>query len=353
VRHARRASARHQNATTAEQLPGGLIVGLNANVAGSGGSSTTARIDHVTSQSGTKWLREEFVWSTVEPTAGIFDFSRYDHFMLIAARHDKHVLALLDGTPDWAGATWNTIPSNPSGYATFVAAIVGRYGPHGSLWREHPGLAAYGIQAFELWNEPYFDNGDSGDYDPARYAELVKAAVTAGRAVDRSATFLLSSEVTGRLVGSRWVTWIDALYQALPDLNKYFDGVAIHPYGRKLTELDGLGSNEMRRTELLRAAFVAHGAADKPLWITEVGWPTCTTGSDRCTDLAGQAASLTALIAYVRTPWAAYIKAVFVYHFEDFAGDPGDPENDYGLTTSDGLAKPALAIFRALAATSA
>ena len=28
-----------------------------------------------------------------------------------------------------------------------------------------------------------------------------------------------------------WQWWTDALYQAVPDLNNYFDGVAVHPYG--------------------------------------------------------------------------------------------------------------------------
>ena len=307
----------------------------------------------ITSQTGARWLREDFLWSKIEPSPGRFDFSYFDHFMLLASRKGVHVLPLLDGTPAWAGAHWNTIPSDPSTYARFVAAVVGRYGPHGSFWAQHPELRAYAIQTYELWNEPYFDNGNAGHYDPARYAALVKAAASAGRAVDPSAKYLLEAEITGRQIGSKWVSWIDALYQAAPDLNNYFDAIAIHPYGRDTTGLSDHGWGQMRRTEVLRNAFVSHGAADKPLWITEVGWPTCTQGSDRCVHGSQQAASITALFNYLHTTWATYVKAAFIYHYEDFGRDASNSENDYGLTHADHTPKPALNIFKAQARGSA
>jgi hypothetical protein len=31
----------------------------------------------------------------------------------------------------------------------------------------HPTLASYAIHTFELWNEPYYDNGNNGYYNPA------------------------------------------------------------------------------------------------------------------------------------------------------------------------------------------
>jgi hypothetical protein len=332
---------------------GGLVVGLDANTAGWGGDGTADRLDQVVSQTGAKWLREDFQWSKVEPAHGTFDFSYYDHFMLLAAQKGVHILPLLDSTPSWAGASWNTIPADPSDYARFVAAVVGRYGPHGSFWTEHPELHAYAIGTFELWNEPYFDSSNAGHYDPPRYAALVKAAATAGRAVDRSAKYLLAAEITGRQIGARYVSWIDALYQAVPDLGKYFDAVAIHPYGRDITGLTGQAYDQMRRTEVLHNAFLSHGATDKPFWITEIGWPTCTQGSDRCVNEAQQAASITALFNYLHTTWASFVKAAFVYHYEDFGANPADSENFYGLTRFDHTPKPALSIFKTQALTSA
>jgi hypothetical protein len=332
----------------------GLVVGLNANVSGWGGDGTSPRMQQVVSQTGARWLREEFWWQRLEPSRGSFDFSYYDHFMQVAAQQGERVMPVVDVTPAWAGATDNTIPADPSTYAGVIAAIAKRYGPGGTFWSQNPGLpAGSAITTVELWNEPYYDNGDNGDYDPGRYANLVKAAVTAGRAANRGVHYLLAAETTGRQVGSSWINWIDALYQAMPDLNSYFDGVAIHPYGHDTTGLTGMGDRQLRRTELIHQLFAEHGADDKPLWVTEVGWPTCTSGSDRCTTDAGQAASLSQLVAYLHGSWAPYVKAVFLYHYEDLGSDPGNSENFYGLTTATHQAKPVLAIFKALAATSA
>jgi hypothetical protein len=44
----------------------------------------------------------------VEP--GVFDFSYYGHFMLLAALRGLHVLAVLYDTPAWAGTAYNEIP---------------------------------------------------------------------------------------------------------------------------------------------------------------------------------------------------------------------------------------------------
>jgi polysaccharide biosynthesis protein PslG len=362
ARHARprrcRARRRHRtirNSTrqSVDRSPG-LVVGLNASVAG--WSTMSWRLNQVLSASGTKWVREQFQWRQVEPQPGTFDFSRYDQYMLLTAQRGVHVLPLLYDTPSWAGPAASAIPADPSAYAAFVAAVVGRYGPHGSFWTAHPALAGFAIQTFELWNEPYYDNGDDGDYDPGRYARLVKAAAIAGRQADPDAHFLLAAETQTVQVGSRWVWWVDALYQAVPDLNNYFDGVAVHPYGTNLTNLSFPtpgraydGFDQIRRVQAIHQQFVNHGAADKPLWLTEIGWPTCTSGSDRCTTPAGQAAKIATVFNYAHTTWKSFVHAVFVYSYDDSSPDSSDPEHDYGLTYNNGTPKPALAVFKAQA----
>ena len=317
------------------------------------------RLDQVESQTGAKWMRQDFFWSDIEPQPGVFDFSLYDQYVLDSAEHGIHLLPLLFDTPSWAGPTGNTIPADPSAYAAYVAAVVGRYGPHGTFWTAYPALAGYAIGTFELWNEPYYDSGNNGDYDPGRYARMVKAAAIAGRQADPDAHFLLAAENQAQLVGSNWVWWIDALYQAVPDLNNYFDGVAVHPYGDDLTDLSFPtpgqaydGYEQIRRVEAIHEEFAAHNAANKPLWITEIGWPTCTSGSDRCTTPAGQAADLNTVFNYARTTWKSFVQAVFVYSYDDAYPDPSNPEDDYGLAYNNGTPKPALAVFKAQAATS-
>jgi hypothetical protein len=347
----RKVAPRTQGSTSA--VSGGLDVGLNTSVVG--WTDEASRMSEIESRSGTHWIREAFHWSEIEPSRGSYDFSRYDLLMTVAAQSGVHVLADLLDTPSWAGPDWNTIPSNPSAFADFVAAVVKRYGPRGSFWSTHPNLPNDAVQTFELWNEPYYDNGNDGDYNPGRYARLVKAAGAAGHAADPNADFLLAADNQSQLIGGTWVWWVDALYRAVPELNRYFDGVAVHPYGTDLSNVSFpapgkaySGYGQVRRLESIRQEFVNHSASDKPLWITEIGWPTCTIGgSDRCTTPSGQARDIQTVFDRARSTWKSYVQAVFLYGYQDNNPNTADPENDYGLVYHDGSPKPALSVFRA------
>jgi hypothetical protein len=334
------------------------IVGIISGTAGYGDQTLADRVNQVISRTHTKWLRESFYWDKIEPRRGVFRFGHYDHLMVVAARHHQQVLALMYNAPRWAAPTPISIPSNPTVFSEFVAAVAHRYGPGGTFWQRHPNLSSSAITTFDLWNEPYYPNGNNGVYDPGRYARLVKAAVTAGRAASPQAKFLIAAEMQGTFSATshRWVWWVDAMYHAVPDLNNYFDGVSVHPYGHNIRSLSPAivghpyyGYKEMRRIELIRRQFVSHGAASKPFWSTEVGWPTCAHGSDRCVSTAGQAASLSALLRYSQTRWKGWMRAAFIYYFDDARGSRAVPDNDYGLTYSNHRPKPSLKVFRAAA----
>jgi Glycosyl hydrolases family 39 len=332
----------------------GLVVGLVANTAGWGGTSTAGRLDTVTSQTGAKWLREDIWWSTVEPSNGTFDFSYYDHYMLLAAQRGLHILPVLGGAPSWAAPS-GTLPSDPSTYAAYVAAVVKRYGPNGTFWAQNPTLKGSAIQTFELWNEPYY----MSNYNPAAYARLVKAATIAGRQADPNAKFLMAAEMQSRQdANGNWVWWVDALYQAVPDLNNYFDGVAVHPYGTDTTGLIPMvygvpynNYDRLRRIEDIRSLFLNH-SADKPFWLTEIGWSTCSTGDAKCVTETQQAADLTNLLTYVNGSVKSWVHAAFIYRYEDLT-DNSAYENGFGLVHTDLTPKPALSIFKSAAASSA
>jgi polysaccharide biosynthesis protein PslG len=343
----------------------GPIVGLIAGTAQWQDIGMAHRMNQVVSTSHTKWLREGFYWSRIEPKPGTFTFAHYDHLVQLAAQHGVRLLVILYQAPRWAARTPTTVPADPTAYAAYVAAVVGRYGPGGTFWSSHPSLPSDTVQTFEIWNEAYYSNGNGGQYNPGRYARLVKAAVTAGRAANPAARFLIGAEMQGEFVQSKagarsWVWWVDAMYQAVPDLNNYFDGASVHPYGHDITHRSPAivgqpyyGYDQMRRIELIRKQFVNHGAASKPFWATEVGWPTCTHGTIRCVTPAGQLTSLDTLMRYARTRWKSYVRAVFVFYFDDVGRNSADPDNDYGLIYYNRRPKPALPAFRAFAKLSA
>ncbi len=332
------------------------MVGLVADVAGWGDASTAPRLAQVTSQTHTKWLREQFLWSTIEPTRGSFDFTYYDHFMQIAAQNGMHILGLLTGaSPSWSGVSGDTLPPTASDYAGYVAAVIARYGTNGTFWQQYPTLKGSAITTWELWNEPYY----ATNYDPARYATMVKAAATAGRAKDPNAKFLLGAEMqSARNANGDWVWWVDALYNTIPDLNSYFDGIAVHPYGDTLALTPQLAGqpyqnyDHMLRILDIRQEFLNHNAANKPFWITEAGWSTCTDGNTYCVSQSTQAANLSTLFGYVRGSWSSWVQAAFIYRYQDDS-DTTNIQNAYGLVNADGTAKPALSVFLQQVANSA
>lgn len=332
-------------------VTGGLVVGLADGAAGFGGVSTAPQMSQMMVGTDANWFRDTIRWSTIEPRRGKFNFSFYDHYMLTAGQHGLHIVAQLENTPKWAGRTPSSIPANPQLYAEFVAAVVARYGVGGSFWRSHPALAGSAITTFELWNEPYFNTGNGGQYNPGRYARMVKAASIAGHAVAPSTNFLIEAEMEAHL-NRVWTWWVDAMYKAVPDLNNYFQGVAVHDFGTDVKHLYPIVADKpypnfgrLRRMEDLRRQFLRHGAGDKPFWILETGW--CTSGTG-CVSQAKQAADLRTLIGYVDGPWKTWVQSVFVYRYKD-GPNPHTVQGSYGLIQINGKPKPALKVFRQLA----
>jgi hypothetical protein len=330
-----------------------LVVGLSNGAAGYGGASTARQITRMTDGSDAKWFREAFLWSRMEPRQGQFNFAYYDHYMLVAGQHGLHVVAQLVSTPKWAGRHPFSIPADPDLFAAFVAAVVGRYGVGGTFWQAHPALAGSAITTFELWNEPYFANGNAGRYNPGRYAQMVKAASIAGHAVSPSTNFLIEAEMEAHLQGV-WTWWVDALYKAVPDFNSYFQGVAVHDFGVDVKHLYPIRAGKpypnfgrLRRIQDLRRQFLSHDAGDKPFWILESGWSTCTTPGKGCVSLEQQAANLRTLIRYIHGPWKDWVQSVFVYRYKD--SNPKTVQGAYGLIQVNGKDKPAMAVFKRLA----
>ncbi len=316
----------------------GLNLGLVADTQG-WGAQMGARMDAATA-TGVRWLREEFSWSAIEPNDNQWSWSRYDQLMTESSKRGVHIVALAMTTPGWAGATWDTISDDPTQYAQFIAAIAGRYGPGGTFWADHPALTAVPLEQIELLNEPFLPQFAAGDTNAARYARLVRAATSAGRAANPGVQFLMAMDTTSYDSAQNQHEWIDALYSEVPDLNSYYDGITVHPYGSLDKYTSGASRWQFRRIEDIRAKLVDHDAADKGFWLTEIGWPTCAQG---CETEAQQADFVGRSIDMMRTTYADYVRAAFFYRYDDLghSNGPTDREAAYGLKHADGSPKPA------------
>jgi hypothetical protein len=327
----------------ANNAPGsGYVVGVDANARAY--SDPGDQYDRV-AQSGVNWSREELEWDSVEPTKGHLDWSRYDKVFTSAAERGIHILPLVGSIPSWAAPSWNWIPEDPAEYAAFVAKVAKRYGPGGNFWTAHPqfdaGLAATYI---ELYNEPYQNYFAANGIDPARYANLAAAAADAGRAANPGTKYLASAAS----VDSSGNDWTRGMFAARPDLADHVDGFAIHPYST-----DILSSNKYSfrsQMEAAQSALAENGAADKPIWITEIGWSTCTTSTDCVTEQ--QQAALTRQVGeLVATTYSGSVRAMFVYGFGDNRQSDDSVQGRYGIIRYDGSHKPAFDALAGLAAT--
>jgi hypothetical protein len=329
--------------SNAPVAPGALTIGINANTQG-WGPGTPQEQDKVM-QTGVRWLREELDWNTVETAPGQYDWSHYDALYTSAAQRGMTILPVVMETPSWDGPSPQQFPTDPNTYATFFAAVAARYGPGGTFWTENPSLTPTPSPDFELWNEPYMVNADG-----SVYAHLVAAAGPAAHAANPAAKVLIGSDIQRAWLNNQWVSWTDQLYNAVPTLNQDFDGVVVHPYATSLTATtDDFAGRFTDVMTNVRADFVAHGASDKPFWLTEIGWSTCPAGaSANCVSEDQQAALVSQLFSLLHTTYASYVRGVFLYHYNDFPnGAPDAYESYFGLTRPDGSQKPAYAAFQA------
>jgi len=189
------------------------------------------------------------------------DFTELDATVAAAVQRGLEVLPVVQATPGWAALRPGDFGSPPARLATFkafLAALVTRYGPRGSLWTERPELPRVPIRAWQIWNEPNITRYWSSQPFASSYVRLLRAADKALEAADPSATVVLAG-----LPNVSW-TALRAIYRA--GGGGHFDAVALHPY-------TGRPSDVLRLVRYARRVMRNHGDARMPVWITELSWP--------------------------------------------------------------------------------
>ena len=231
----------------------------------------------------------------------------------------------------------NQLPG-PASYEQWVLEFIGRYGLGGSFWDEHPEYdeQRFAITSVELGNEPYF-----GAMSVEEYAYSVRPVLEEIRRRNLPVTVVLPS----RTYGSD-TDWMDGLYELIPNLNELFDAFAEHPYwyGHDPAEDDAAGP--FGRIETARLRMDEHGAAGKPIWITEYGQSTADCGEE-CVSEEAQAQHLRRMLFAIlfRPKWRVELLSVF--QLRDRGTNSTDRELQFGLLREDGTPKPAYEWVRA------
>jgi hypothetical protein len=198
---------------------------------------------------------------------------------------------------------------SPSAYATEVKSYFAKYGLNGAL-------------SVEVLNEPGNSGFWSDPTDYSGYAKLAKAVHEALATLPAASRPVeLCSWDGGEASQNPDKPWGQGIKAAgaLPDC----DGVTVHPYGGK-TGGDGGALGGRKGAEL------AHAESGKPVYVTEIGWPTDVgqppTGDSQQWTEAQQAANISSFMK-----WAAstgYVPMVIYFNFVDYGS------NDfYGIET--------------------
>lgn len=300
---------------------------------------------------GVQSWRVEMAWDLVEPQPGTLNWTLTDRKVLAAARAGIDVLGLALRAPAWAnGGSLDPFvpPRRPADFGAYLRALVARYGPHGSLWAEHPDVPARPVRAWEIWNEPNLKDYFRAQPFAKPYAALVRAAYPAVKGADPGATVLLAS-----MANFSWRDLAKLLDEHDPTHPRLrFDAAGAHPFS-------GRPSNALKIVRLNRQVLDRRGYRKVPLWLTELTWSSAK-GKKRPltqnweTTEAGQAQRLRSIYGLLLAARKALrLERVFWYTWATV--DDGSPNSfDYsGLVQAlpDGTyrAKPALASFRRVA----
>ena len=229
---------------------------------------------------GVESVRLSFYWAPMQPyrswdqvpaaEAGRFrdgagvptDFRATDRIVGLAAARGLSLLPVVIQTPDWAAlflGEFASPPADPHTYAAFVRALAERYGARGSFWREHPRLRKLPLTEWQLWNEPTMQSFWLVQPFAPEYVAILRATRRELRRADRSARFVLAGHV--------YESWdaLERVYRA--GGRRWFDAVALHPFTRRPDDV-------LRIVERNRTVMTRHADADKPVYLSELGWPS-------------------------------------------------------------------------------
>jgi polysaccharide biosynthesis protein PslG len=249
---------------SAEPLPGGSLLSR----LGRGGAGT---------------LRINLSWGAVQPqrNAG-YDWSHYDLVVAGAAVNGIRVLATVYGSAPWAEPRpeYPPLGDAQASFEGFVRAAVQRYGSGGSFWKQHPNLPEVPIVDWQFWNEPNSKLFWKPAPNVGDYVELLRGFTRTVHSADSGAKVLLGGLFPTPRGDITMVSYLTQLYrQGGAGL---FDEAAVHPYAA--TPQKAIAS-----TALLRSLMSRNGDADKPIWITEVGWASSGTPPGLVVGPQGQA----------------------------------------------------------------
>jgi hypothetical protein len=282
------------------------------------------------------WIRTTFVWREIEPGPNQWAWSDpnnfYDSMVNYYNAHGLKVLAILSTAPVWAGSNnTGTVPPDIALWQTFVQQVAAHF--------------AGRVAAYEIWNEPDLTNSstqgvgwDGPLNSPPAYADYVRVAAQAIRA-NAPGTLVVAPVMsgTGARSGDVWRSLENYQMQG-GTASQYIDVVSFHEnaHNEPPSTVWSWVTNQM-------ASIATNNPSNlnKPIWITEFGWPSGSVGEQyQANDIKYVVQQMTRWICGTCYPtYCDYhnfpkYSVAFIYKNID------DPRSSQGIFHQDGTPKP-------------
>jgi Beta-galactosidase len=291
-------------------------------------------------------IRQVFDWKYIERSPGAYDFSAYDAYVARLAQHGITVLPVLMNAPDFHAPVLGhgyAPPYDNASMARFAQALVGRYGPNGSLWSERPDVPKVPIRSWQVWNEP-----NLGVYwgkkrpNPRKYVAMLKTVGKAIKASDRGAEIVTAGIAPSKLSSAMpYLKFTKGMYKA--GAKKYFDSFALNSYAKNEGELAKLLGS-------IRDTMNKSGDRKGKIWISELGWATAGPRHRFNVGARKQAALIRKSLKLIKKVQRSYrIRGLVYYAWRDLHPYAPNYDDLWGLHTGlvdvNGVPKPGFNAF--------
>jgi hypothetical protein len=310
---------------------------------------------------GVGWIKQQVDWNSIEYGRGLYHWEELDHLVAEAQQHGLRILFSVARAPGFGRAEPVEEDGPPTDFTLFhdfMHALSSRYQGR--------------VAAYELWNEPNLKREWRGfDLSGAKFVELIKAGAQGVREGDPNAVIIS---------GAPAVTGIDDKINAIDDrvflrdmiaagVGNVVDAIGVHPYGAgNPPDERAADATHLRSSYSNHPSFffldtledyhqiLSEANINKPLWVTEFGWPSIekfgtvdTTGWDYARDVTetDQAAYLLRAIGLRRD--RAWVGPMMIWNLNvaPLLG-AGSSESAYSLLRPDGSERPAYQQLRGI-----
>jgi polysaccharide biosynthesis protein PslG len=275
---------------------------------------------------GIGFVRVDILWSDVDRGHLKYDFTRYDHLFSLLADKKINVLGVLQynkTSPGSQDKTWNQPPDSIDEFASYVGATVDHYKQI--------------IKHWEIWNEPNLGVYWAAPKDNLTlYSKLLTASFAAAKKADPTCIVL-----NGGLT--------EPLNEDVSNLYRQ-GGKNIHDILNIHTFIDPLSPDAENRFRKIitdiRSLMIAHGDADKKIWITEMGCPGIPGGREEQLWFAGKGTDENQQADWLKKQYALirefpFIEKLFWAFYRDTENEFKDATDHLGLVRLDFTPKPA------------